>query len=625
MKKRQLTQIVRLCAGALCLWSVRATAESAALKGSSPNIILVMTDDQGYGDLGCHGHPYLKTPNLDRLYAQSTRFTDFHVSPTCAPTRAALMSGRAPFKNGVTHTILERDRMTLKATTIAQVLKTAGYATGIFGKWHLGDEDPYQPHNRGFDETFIHGAGGIGQNFPGAQGDAPGTSYFDPIIKHNNRFVKTDGYCTDVFFKQTLAWIEERKDSGKPFFAYLPTNAPHGPFHVEQRYKDVYKDKCADQTAAFFGMIANIDENMGVLMQKLDAWELTDNTLLIFMTDNGSAKGSRIYNAGMKGGKGSPHEGGSRVPLFMRWPGKLKPGLVVDRLARHIDLFPTLAGIAGAPIPEGLELDGRSLLPLIRDPQAPWTDRNLFFHTGRWKKKGAPGRWGKGNTDPDQAKYKGFAVRNEKWRLVGNALYDIEQDPAQTKDVAQEHPKVASEMLKAFDTWWDEVRPLMVNEDAPLDTGKPFIEQFEKQRRATGIPGMKAKTAKPSAEGVICLLAANAELVGRTLFFNRKRNDIGRWTNPNDRLEWKIVGAQKGTYAVTFTYGSPDPSNTYVISAGSASLQGKTENTGAFDKHTPFALGTLDLLGGDVLLSIKAGPGMKGALMNFKELRLEPK
>jgi len=597
-------------------------ARSEALKGSRPNIILVMTDDQGYGDLSCHGHPYLKTPNLDRLHGQSTRFIDFHVSPTCAPTRAALMSGRAPFKNGVTHTILERDRMTLKATTIAQVLKAAGYATGMFGKWHLGDEGPYQPHNRGFDETFIHGAGGIGQNFPGTQSDAPGTSYFDPIIKHNNRFEKTTGYCTDVFFKQTLAWIKEQKDKGKPFFAYVPTNAPHGPFHVEQRYKDLYKGKCSDRSAAFFGMVVNIDENMGLLMRELDEWELADNTLLIFMTDNGSAAGT--YNYNMKGKKGSPHEGGSRVPLFMRLPGKIGPGVDVDRLARHVDLFPTLAEIAGATIPEGLDLDGRSLLPLIENPKAPWPDRNLFFHVGRWNKKGAPGRWGKGNTDPDQAKYRGFAVRNEKWRLVGKGLYNIEEDPGQIKDVAKEHPQVAAKMLEAFDAWWDEVRPLMVNEDAPLDTGKPFREQFERQRRRTGIPGMERKPVRPSADGTIRLAPGDAELVGSRFWLHPRRKDIARWVDPADMLEWKILGAKKGTYALTIRYGSASRPNSYIIAAGDAALQAKTENTGGFERYKSFSPGTLDLPAGDLTLSLKPGPGMKGALMNFKELRLVP-
>ncbi len=477
-----------------------ARGEQSGSEPGPPNIVLVMTDDQGYGDLGCHGHPFLQTPNLDKLHAQSTRFTDFHASPTCAPTRAALMSGRAPFKNGITHTILERDRMTLSATTIAQVLKSAGYTTGIFGKWHLGDDDPYQPENRGFDETFIHGAGGIGQNFAGTQSDAPGTSYFDPIIKHNGRFVQTKGYCTDVFFRKALGWIKNTtgEDAGtgtkpkQPFFAYIPTNAPHGPYHVEKRYSDLYKDKCSSPTDAFLGMIVNIDENMGLLMQKLDEWNLADNTLLIFMTDNGSAKGATVYNAGMKGAKGSPHQGGSRVPLFMRLPGLTKPGVDIDRLTRHYDLFPTLAEIAGATVPTGLDLDGRSLVPLIKDPNATWPDRKTFFHVGRWAKTGAPRNFGKGDPDPDHAKYKNYAVRSEKWRLVNDELYNIEQDPGEENNVAAEYPEVTHEMRSAFDAWWDEVRPLMVNEDASLDVAKPFRDQFYKQKEESGIPDWDA-------------------------------------------------------------------------------------------------------------------------------------
>jgi arylsulfatase len=470
-----------------CLFGFGATAEDSPLTGSKPNIILVMTDDQGYGDLGCHGHPFLKTPNLDKLYAQSTRFTDFHASPTCAPTRAALMTGRAPFKNGVTHTILERERMTLEATTIADVLKRAGYTTGIFGKWHLGDEDPYQPHNRGFDEVFIHGAGGIGQKYQGTCADAPDNSYFDPVIKHNNVFVKTTGYCTDVFFRQTLGWIRAQGAAGKPFFAYLATNAPHSPYIVADKYKAMYEGKCEEKAAAFHGMITNIDDNMGVLMEKLDEWGLTDNTLLIFMTDNGSSVAT--YNYGMKGKKGSVNEGGSRVPLFVRLPGRIKPGVDVARLTRHVDLFPTLAEFAGAKAPEELDLDGRSLIPLIDSPAAEWPDRDTFFHKGRWKKKGMRAKKGRSDHAPENSKYKGFAVRNEKWRLVSkSSLYDIENDPGEKKNVIKEHPEVAQKMLTAYDAWWDEVRPLMINEDASLDKEPPFIVQFELQKKKTGIP-----------------------------------------------------------------------------------------------------------------------------------------
>ena len=223
-----------------------------------PNIILILIDDQGYGDFSCTGNPIIKTPNMDRLYDAGVSFTDFHVSPTCSPTRSALMSGRHEFMNGVTHTALERERMSLKTITIAQVLQSAGYATGIFGKWHLGDEAAYQPERRGFDEVFIHGGGGIGQTFPGSGGDAPHNSYFSPVIKHNGKFEKTKGYCTDVFLAQAEKWIAAVKGK-KPFFVYLPTNAPHVPLLVPESYAEPYKGKVPDPVAKYFGMIACIE------------------------------------------------------------------------------------------------------------------------------------------------------------------------------------------------------------------------------------------------------------------------------------------------------------------------------------------------------------------------------
>ncbi|MCG8586969.1 MAG: arylsulfatase, partial [Pirellulales bacterium] len=283
----------------------------------------MITDDQGYFDLSCHGHPFLTTPHLDKLHAASTRFTRFQVSPTCAPTRAAMMSGRAPFYVGVTHTILERERMKLGVPTMPEMLKSTGYTTGIFGKWHLGDQDPYRPDQRGFDEVFIHGAGGIGQSYHGSCGDAPGNKYFDPWVLHNNKFVRTKGFCTDVFFGQATKWIDEQRKSDKPFFAYITTNAPHGPFIAPESYRKKFVErKVPKNSVGFYGMIENIDDNVGRLMAKLDEWDLADDTIVIFMTDNGPA--ASTYNGDMKGKKGPVEEGGTRVPFVVRWPGKFK-------------------------------------------------------------------------------------------------------------------------------------------------------------------------------------------------------------------------------------------------------------------------------------------------------------
>ena len=470
-------------------------SHAAKLSGSRPNIILMMTDDQGYGPVGRHGHPWIRTPNLDRLYDTSCRFTRMLVAPTCSPTRSALMTGRHPMRNGVTHTILERERMTLDAVTLPQTLAATGYRSGIFGKWHLGDEEPYQPHRRGFGEAFIHGAGGIGQAYACSCADAPGNKYFDPVIRYNGSFVQTQGFCTDIFFDAALGWIHRVKDDQQPFFAYIVTNAPHGPFIAPPSNTKRFTDLgFGPAQAGFYGMIENIDENVGKLLQKLDEWDLFDSTLVIFMSDNGMTGGGgrvgkvlgksasgrelRPFNAGMKGLKGSTDEGGCRVPFFVRWDGKIKSGQDIDRIAAHVDVFPTLAALAGAKTPAG-QVEGRSLLPLIESPEAAWSDRYLFTHKGRWKT----------GADPDDAQWKGFAVRNQRFRFVNNvALYDMQNDPGQTTNVIDQHPAEVERMRAAYDRWWKGTRPLMVNEGVPMSPTRPFHVLYSKQKEATGIP-----------------------------------------------------------------------------------------------------------------------------------------
>jgi arylsulfatase len=440
-----------------------------------PNIVFILTDDQGYGDLACHGNPVLRTPHLDRLYGESVRFTDFQVSPTCSPTRAALSTGRHEFRSGVTHTIFERERLSLNATTMAQVLKSAGYTTGIFGKWHLGDEASHQPDRRGFDEVFIHGAGGIGQTYPGSCGDAPGNTYFDPAILHNRVFEKTKGYCTDVFFTRAIRWIESQKGR-RPFYAQICTNAPHAPLDCPADYERMYAGKVPPEAAKFYGMVTDIDDNVGRLLAKLREWDIERNTLVIFMTDNGGTAGVPVYNAGMRGTKGTPYLGGTRVPSFWRWPGVFQPG-DVDRLAAHIDFFPTLAELAGAKIPDGLPLEGRSLAPLLQDHAAPWADRILFTHLGRWERGKAAG-----------SKYAVCSVRNTRYHLVNATakgekweLFDVKADPGERKNLIREHPEVAQQLKAALDTWWESLQPDLVNETAVGPAVNPFKELYWKQ------------------------------------------------------------------------------------------------------------------------------------------------
>ena len=467
----------------------------AELAASKPNIILVITDDQGYGPIAKHGHPWIKTPNLDTLYDASTRFTSFHVAPTCAPTRSALMSGRHPEKNGITHTVHERERLALKTTTLPEVLREAGYTSGIFGKWHLGDEAEYQPEKRGFDEVFIHGAGGIGQKYPGSCADAPQNKYEDPVVRHNGSFVKTQGFCTDVFFRGALGWIKERKGGDKPFFAYISTNAPHGPFIAPKKNAKRFTDLgFGGEQAGYYGMIENIDENIGLMLGKLAEWKMLENTVVIFLSDNGMTGGGsglpnsgkmpqemKPYNAGMKGLKGSVDEGGTRVPFFMRWDGKIAAGRDIKTLAAHIDVFPTIAALAGAKLPEG-QVEGRSLLPLLENPQAAWSDRYIFTHICRWPV----------GADPDQFQWKDFSVRNQRYRYVeGTALYDIENDPSQTKNVIAEHPEVAKAMRAAYEEYWKQARPLMVNEGVKGPSTPPYHQWYQEQMKAGGIPEWK--------------------------------------------------------------------------------------------------------------------------------------
>jgi arylsulfatase A-like enzyme len=499
-------------------------AEESTLAGSRPNIILVMTDDQGMGDLSCMGNPIVRTPHIDRFYERSTRFADFHVSPTCAPTRSALMSGRRPFEVGVTHTVLQRERMALEVITFPQALQAAGYATGLFGKWHLGDEVEYLPQNRGFDEVLMHGAGGIGQYSYGDFEANQKNCYFDNVLLHNETIVRTKGFCTDLFFEAALAWIEGRISEDRiqrtgqadtPYFAYISLNAPHGPFIAPESYTKRFLDLGYDEkTAGRYGMIENIDDNFGRMLQQLSAWGALENTLIIFMTDNGMAMPviqqgkQRItpHNAGMRGGKNSTWEGGTHVPAFWQWQGVLGEGVDIPALTAHVDLYRTFCALAGAQIPESkLTPGGRSLLPLLENPQADWDDRTLFMHIGRWDDR----RWNQ--KDREANKYHGAGVRTERWRLVYTLhkgevqaqLSDISVDPGEQTDVAAQYPEILQELSAAFDQWWESLPPFLVNENLPWVEAaeQPLTIRYNQQLQAKGIPEWSPQLGALSKSG----------------------------------------------------------------------------------------------------------------------------
>jgi len=436
--------------------SVLMILPAAGAAREKPNVVLVMTDDQGYGDIGAHGNTMIRTPNLDRLYRQSVRFTDFHVDPTCSPTRSALMSGRYSTRTGVWHTIMGRSLMSPGEVTIAETFRAAGYRTGMFGKWHLGENYPLRPQDQGFDYVVCHGGGGVGQG-----PDWWGNDYFDDTYFRNGKPEKFQGYCTDIWFREAMKFIERNR--GRRFFTYLSTNAPHGPLNVSEKYSKPYVERGVEQNQAkFYGMIENIDENMGKLMDQLDRLELSENTILIFLTDNGTANGRvnqrRVqqgkwggFNAGMRGSKGSEYDGGHRVPLFIRWPaGKVTGGRDIDTLCAHIDVLPTLAELAGIERPSGPPLDGSSLAPLLRGDGGNWPDRTLFVHSQRI---------------PHPQKWRKCAVMTERWRMVnGKELFDIQKDPGQKRDIAGEHPEVFQKLRKAYEGWWDSLSVVFDNE-----------------------------------------------------------------------------------------------------------------------------------------------------------------
>jgi arylsulfatase A-like enzyme len=436
-----------------------------------PNVVIILTDDQGFGELGATGNPVVRTPNIDRFAKQCVSLLDFHVQPVCSPTRAGLMTGRDYYRTAVTDTYMGRSLMDPNETTIAQMFAGAGYHTGIFGKWHLGDTYPRRPMDKGFQESLVLNGGGLSQ-----PGDPPDPwdergAYFNPWLRHNGAWERTKGYVSDILTTAAMDFIEMQK--GQPFLVYLPFNCPHAPHEVPAKYLAHYPPQVfapanfpsrghpmpaehdAKQLAAIYGMIENIDENVARLLAKLDELKLADNTIVVLFSDNG-CQAYKGYNAGFLGYKGSPYEGGTHQFCFVRWPAQLQAGRTVDRLAANIDLTPTLLDLCGVAKPGAVKFDGVSLAPLLRGEKADWPDRNLFF---QWHRGDVPQR------------YQNCAVRSQNWKLVqalggpkenGNGqkqfeLFDMMHDPLEMHDVAAEHPDQVAHLKAAYDAWFDEL------------------------------------------------------------------------------------------------------------------------------------------------------------------------
>ncbi len=435
-----------------------------------PNVVVILTDDQGVAELGVAGNPIVRTPNMDRFAEQSVKFSNFYVMPVCSPTRACLMTGRYYYRTGVTDTYLGRSLMHPDETTAAEMFRAGGYRTGIFGKWHLGDNYPMRAMDKGFEESLVLNGGGLAQ-----PGDPPYPvdergAYFNPMLRHNGAWVKSKGYVSDVITRAAMRFIQENR--ARPFFVYLAFNCPHAPHQIPNSFASHYPPKDflpsnfpkqghpmparhnANDLARVYGMIENLDDNIGRLLAKLDELNLAGNTIVVLFSDNGCQRHNG-YNGGYRGWKGTPFEGGIRQFCFIRWPGQLKAGRQVNQISAVIDLTPTLLDLCGVKKPARVKFDGLSLAPLLRGEPVAWPHRMLFF---QWHRGDAPVR------------YRNCAVRSQDWKLVqplGAAkgwkgktnfqLYDMAHDPFEMHDLATQKPEIAARLKAAYVRWFDDV------------------------------------------------------------------------------------------------------------------------------------------------------------------------
>jgi arylsulfatase A-like enzyme len=556
----------------LGLWlSLAAPGESTA-QGRKPNIILILTDDQGWPDLGVHGNPALETPNIDRLAREGVRFSRFYASPVCTPTRAALMTGRYSQRTGAIDTFMGRDTLAATEVTLGQVIQKAGYRTGLVGKWHLGRYKRYHPNNRGFDSFFGFWQYGFINR------------YFDsPELFQDGTSVITEGYVTDVLTDRAIRFVEE--DRSRPFFLYLAYNAPHSPHQAPDALVAKYLAKNLPlRDAQIYAMVDSIDQNVGRLLQALDRAALADDTLVCFMTDNGHV--SSHYTAGLRGKKGSVFEGGIRVPFIARWPGRFPAGSTVQAMAQHIDLFPTFCEVAGAQVPTDRPIDGRSILPLLRTGKGTGPHRYLYH------------QWTRVKPDPDRD----WAIHEDRYKLANGMLFDLERDPGEQTDLAAQQPEKAAELRRAFLEWFRQVTAGQTYQRVPIEVGREDENPVEIDLTWGEPRGQKVKPQ----------------------YRHYNRDFVGDWSVPGDAIEWKIEVTRAGRYEVELTYGCEpsDAGGKFRITCGKASLEGTTQAGGGTGVYVRRTAGIVDLARGQDVLTMQAVSIPGRSLMELHKIRL---
>tara|TARA_R110000850_G_scaffold159723_5_gene284052 strand:+ start:3207 stop:4991 length:1785 start_codon:yes stop_codon:yes gene_type:complete len=504
-----VSRFAAFLAALVSLSPIRADSAPETVPAKAPpNVIVILTDDQGYGDLGCTGNEILQTPNIDALWDDSIRLTDFHVNSVCSPSRAALMSGRHASAVGVWHTLAGRDIMRADATIMPQTFAANGYHTFMAGKWHLGDNYPFRPEDRGFDQVYRIGGGS-----PGQIADYWGNSLFDTRYWNGNEWEPSKGFCIDRQLDSLVRFIDQPQK--KPFFIYWASTAMHSPVGAPEEYLAKYAD-LDGELQTFYGMASNLDWNIGRLRSALEERNLADNTILLYLSDNGSACDKKgefdAYNAGLRGKKGSTYEGGHRVPCLIHWPaGGLIGGSDRPQLTAHYDLFPTLMELCGLTAPESATFDGQSLAPLLNDAETNWPNRTLITEA-KINKRDRP--------------YDSSAIMSGSWRLVNQAeeLYDLSSDPAQTTDVAANHPELTERLRQSYNTWYETLKPTF-----------PDVARI-----IVGAP-----QANPARLTCMDLHAIN-ENGGKTVW-----NQKGVLTAARNYGVWKIDVAIAGTYTIS--------------------------------------------------------------------------
>ena len=583
-----------------CLLLLMVSATSLADEGqgarSRPNILLIMTDDQGYWDTGVTGNPHIDTPNMDHIARSGLQFKRYYAAPVCALTRAGVMTGRYYLRTGLYNTRFGGDTLGQNEITVAQLLKKAGYRTGLFGKWHLGKYPGYQPQERGFDQFFGHYHGHIERY------------HFPDQVFHNGKPVEARGYVSDVFTDAAMDFVEaSTRKENSPFFCMLNFNAPHSPWlldtsHFGQPEGDKLLAKYLQRglpmrEARIYSLIERVDTNIGRFLKRLQELGIEKNTLVMFMSDNGGV--SKFWKGGMKGNKGQPYEGGVRSPLFARWPGVIKPGGVVEAQASHVDLLPTCCELAGAELPADRKIDGKSLVKLLRNGKGE-THQQYVYHT-----------WDRYFPNPDNR----WGVSDQRWKLVAMVpkngkpdptkwrLHDLQSDPGEEKNVAKEHPETVTRLRKAFTDWFTDVTKGVEYRPIAIPVGHPGED------RVTIQPSWATWTGKQ---------------VNYT-FDGYDWDTIDGWKEAGEKVTWRIDVLEKGRYVVVLRYGCRpvDAGGVLRISSGQSSLQYKVRPTTTADQFERFRAGELMLEKGESILKAEviSAPGRE--LMRLNQLYLK--